>query len=85
MDKPLAIKEATMNFQVILEWISTNKDWIFDGVGVAVLIFLANMFFKKKNETSIKQTQISGNNSVNNQSAGSITSNVTIGRNDKNV
>ena len=32
-----------------ITYISTNKDWLFSGVGLAVLIWIYNFIFKKKN------------------------------------
>lgn len=51
-----------------MQWISDNKEWIFSGAGLFVLTALVAIFKKSGHTTS--QTQKSGKNSTNYQSAG---------------
>jgi hypothetical protein len=53
-----------------MQWIIDNKEWVFSGVGVFVLSLVITFFIKKGKST--KQTQKSGKNSTNYQSAGDI-------------
>lgn len=53
-----------------MQWFIDNKEWFFSGAGIFLISFLIGMFFKKR--SSIKQTQKSGDNSTNYQSAGDI-------------
>jgi hypothetical protein len=43
-------------------WISNNKSWLFEGVGVALLIGLVNFFWKKKKINDSNSTN--SNNSI---------------------
>jgi len=45
------------------EWITNNKEWVFSGVGVAVLAGVFGLFRNRKSPP--QQTQISGKNSTN--------------------
>lgn len=53
--------------ETAIAWIDKNKDWLFDGLGVAVLSGIAwalwALFFKGKENPT--QTINSGNNSTN--------------------
>lgn len=53
-----------------MQWIIDNKEWVFGGAGVFVLSLLVTPFIKKGKSTN--QTQKSGKNSTNYQSAGDI-------------
>jgi hypothetical protein len=59
-----------------MQWVIDNKEWLFSGVGIFVITLLISIFTRKKSD--IKQSQKSGSNSKNYQSAGDI----NIGRND---
>lgn len=59
-----------------MQWVIDNKEWLFSGVGIFVITILISIFTSRKR--AIKQTQKSGSNSKNYQSAGDI----NIGRND---
>lgn len=52
-----------------MEWINNNKEILFSGLGVAIITWLLNFIFKKKNkqQKDINQSQKSGNNSTNYQ------------------
>ncbi len=54
----------------LFHWIMDNIEWIFSGVGVAVIFALIGVLFKNKNGKKIKQYQKSGNNSTNIQVGG---------------
>ncbi|QBQ54007.1 hypothetical protein E3U44_05395 [Nitrosococcus wardiae] len=51
----------------VLDYIMNNKEWIFSGIGVAVISWVS---FRKSSNT--KMTQKSGDNSTNIQVGGSI-------------
>jgi hypothetical protein len=56
----------------MMNWINENKEWIFRGVGVVIITFILNYFFKDK---STSQKQKSGKKSNNYQSGKDITIN----------
>jgi len=45
-----------------MEWIMNNKEWIFSGIGVAIISLIIGLFLKKK---STKMKQKSGDSSIN--------------------
>lgn len=45
-------------------WVIDNKEWLFSGAGVAAVIGIGGLIFKKRN-ASPTQTIRSGNNSIN--------------------
>ena len=47
----------------IINWLNSNKEWIFSGIGVAIISVVVTLFFKRSH--SKKQIQKSGNNSIN--------------------
>lgn len=51
-----------------MDWINTNKDWLFNGVLVVVPIAIIGWFIYKGN----KQSQIGGENSTNYQAGKNI-------------
>lgn len=60
--------------QNMLAWIISNIEWLFSGLGIVIISFLFNYFFKKNNKgnnqscsfnINSKITQINGNNNVN--------------------
>jgi hypothetical protein len=60
----------------IWKWVIENKSWIFDGIGVAIITGLIAIFLRRRQkDEGTKQTQVSGDNSVNIQSAGNVTIN----------
>ncbi|GEM77567.1 hypothetical protein [Vibrio sagamiensis] len=52
-----------------MSWLIENKEWIFSGVGVSLIVFILSLFSKNK---QLKQSQTSGNNSKNYQAGGDI-------------
>ncbi len=64
-----------------LKWIIENADWIFDGIGVTILVGVAGLFIKKKVDSKNIQTINSGNNSTNIQGGKDININIG-GKND---
>jgi hypothetical protein len=58
----------------LLGWIAENKNWIFEGIGVAalsVLFFVIKRIFKD-DKASVSQSQQSGDNSINIQVGGNL-------------
>ncbi len=56
-----------------MEWIINNKEWIFGGIGVAVIsaiISLVVALFKRKPKKTFDMIQKSGHNSTNIQIGG---------------
>lgn len=51
----------------IFKWIGDNITWIFDGIGVTVVVGIVGIFAKKKYDTykSTKITQKGGKGSIN--------------------
>lgn len=47
----------------IINWLNSNKEWIFSGIGVAIISIVIHLLFKRYQ--SKKQIQKSGNNSIN--------------------
>lgn len=47
----------------IINWLNSNKEWIFSGIGAGLILFIITLLFKRSQ--SKKQIQKSGNNSVN--------------------
>lgn len=45
-----------------MDWIITNKEWIFSGIGVAILIFVLNLLFKTKGGNKNKSKATNSNN-----------------------
>lgn len=60
----------------LINWICTNKEWVFSGLGVSVILLIFSIF-KKSNSA---QRQKSGDNSTNYQAGGDIN---IGGKNDK--
>jgi len=52
-----------------MSWLLENKEWIFSGVGVSVVVFIFSIFNKNGR---LKQTQKSGRSSKNYQAGGDI-------------
>ena len=52
-----------------MDWILNNKEWIFSGIGVAVIVAIVGLVFGKQKN---KQIQKSGNNSINIQVGGDV-------------
>lgn len=48
-----------------MNWLIENKEWLFSGIGVSVILFIISLLNKK---TGLKQEQKSGANSTNYQS-----------------
>ncbi len=54
----------------MLRWLLENKQWVFSGIGVAIITWIATLVVRRK--SSGTQSQHSGANSTNIQSAGDI-------------
>lgn len=46
--------------------------WVFSGIGVSIIIWIANLFVKRKQVPTINMAQKSGKNSENYQANGNI-------------
>jgi len=57
----------------VLEWLYSNRSWIFDGIGAIFLSGLIAYFWRRRKNDNKNQSQVSGDNSVNIQAAGNIT------------
>jgi hypothetical protein len=55
-----------------MQWLVDNKEWVFSGIGVALLAALVNFIFLKWNRSFLSQKQKSGKNSTNYQAGGDI-------------
>ena len=64
------IQMLWMSGEYSMQWIIDNKEWVFSGAGVFLLSLVITLFIKKGKSTN--QTQKSGKNSNNYQSAGDI-------------
>jgi len=53
-----------------LNWIISNKEWLFGGVAIAIPLAIVSWFFSVKKN---KQVQKSGSNSTNIQVGGNVT------------
>lgn len=53
----------------MIDWLIANKEWIFSGVGVVIIVSILGLIFKRKKNTPIEQYKISGKNSINIQKA----------------
>jgi hypothetical protein len=53
-----------------MNWIINNTEWIFSGIGVAIISFIIGLFLKNKSTKKLTMKQKSGNNSTNIQVGG---------------
>jgi hypothetical protein len=53
-----------------MNWLLSNKEWIFSGIGVFVLGIVITFFQRNKKKRSILQKQKSGSHSTNIQIGG---------------
>ena len=53
-----------------MNWIISNKEWLFGGVAIAIPLAIVSWFFSVKKN---KQVQKSGSNSTNIQVGGNVT------------
>lgn len=63
-----------------LEWIIENKEWLFSGIGVTILVAIAGLFIRNKRDGKNVQTIKSGDNSTNIQGGEKV--NINIGGKD---
>ncbi|MBM7835700.1 hypothetical protein [Clostridium sardiniense] len=63
-----------------MKWIIENKEWLFSGIGVTILVAIIGIFIKKRVDGKIVQTINSGNNSTNIQGGENV--NIKIGGQD---
>jgi len=61
--------------QRFLDYLYKNKEWIFSGIGVAMLTMLIAIFRKRITSSKVIQKQRSGDNSVNTQIGRDLNSN----------
>jgi hypothetical protein len=57
---------------LILSWMSANKEWLFSGLGCTLLLLIVEIFRRHKSNSN-SMTQKSGNNSTNIQVGGNYT------------
>jgi hypothetical protein len=57
----------------VWEWLYNNRSWIFDGIGAIFISGLVAYLLRRRKDDSKKQTQVSGDDSVNIQVAGDAT------------
>lgn len=50
----------------IINWITGNKEWLFSGLCVPLLVFVAKRFMTRDNNNKDKQTQLQANNQTQN-------------------
>lgn len=61
-----------------MNWISENREWLFSGLGGAVVMGIAGFLFKRKRDkVELSQSIKTGDNSTNIQGGNDV--NVTIG------
>ena len=67
-----------------MQWLIQNKEWVFSGIGVPIVIGIITFLFKRKNSkggsNGVQQNQSSGKNSTNIQGGHNVT--VTLGEKD---
>lgn len=61
-----------------MDWLMQNKDWVFSGIGVAILSLIGGLLFKNRAGQKIK----AGNNSTNIQGGKDVKVNIG-GKNDE--
>lgn len=52
-------------------WVIDNKQWLFSGVGLAVVVWVGRLIFKKRSASTTQNIR-SGDNSTNIQAGGDI-------------
>ena len=60
------------------DWIVANKNWVFDGFGVALVVAVLGFIFKGRSEA--KQRQKGGKGSTNVQAGGDVNINGNINK-----
>lgn len=63
-----------------LKWLIENKEWLFSGIGVTILVAILGLFIRKKGEDKNTQIIKSGDNSTNIQGGEKV--NINIGGKD---
>lgn len=64
-----------------MKWLIENKEWIFSGVGIAIIGLVVNLIKNKKSKKSIEQK--AGNSSIQvNNSNGNVVINNTFDKKD---
>jgi predicted tellurium resistance membrane protein TerC len=53
-----------------MNWILENKEWLFSGIGVSIIVLVISLIRKNQKKKSIKMEQESGDNSTNIQIGG---------------
>jgi len=61
--------DSKLHGDAIMEWVKQNYQWLFDGIGAALLVAVlgwgCTKLFAKKSKAAPSQSQASGQNSVN--------------------
>ena len=50
----------------IINWIITNKEWLFSGLGITIIVFVVKNFLTKKNRSEDKKTLSQSNSQTQN-------------------
>lgn len=61
------MEDNTLN--EIIKWIANNKEWLFSGMGIAILAGIIKFLFFRNNP---KQVQKTGNDSISIQAGGDV-------------
>jgi len=56
----------------LLLWLDTNKQWFFEGLGVALIVGLGSILYSRSQARGAKQNQRSGDGSTNIQAGGNV-------------
>ena len=59
-----------------MDWLLNGKEWVFSGIGVAIISALIGFFFLRKDKPSIKQH---GNGNIVHSGKGDINNTVNVG------
>lgn len=58
-------------FDAFMTWIVDSKEWLFSGIGVAIITLIGRFLYKQR-QTSLSQTIKSGDKSTNLQAGGNV-------------
>ena len=67
-----------------MEWLRENKEWLFSGVGIAIIGLVVNLIKNKKSKKTIEQKAGNGSIQVNNNNGNVVINNAVDKKDDKN-